>query len=155
MPRLEDGVFQINKMDNGFLCRLKTIIDTKTITDYYKNVEIDISPVDLCAKAILKLLSNKNSQTIYHINNNNLITVDEIIKGIDIEEVTAAEQIKIIRKTNNPYYAHLLNDLNNKNYIETKSENQVTLNKLNDLGFKWKKVETDYLKKILEIIKGE
>jgi len=155
MPRIEDGLFQMNKMDNGFLCRLKTIIDTKSITKDYKKIEIDISPVDLCAIAIITLLSNENNQTIYHINNNNLITVDEIIKDLDIKDVTRNEQIEIIRKANNPYNAHLLSDLNNEGYIETKFDSKITLKELAKYGFEWNKIDDNYLTKLFEIIKGE
>lgn len=155
MPRIEDGLFQTNKMDNGFLCRMKTILDTKTITKNYKNIEIDISPVDLCSIAIITLLNNENNQTIYHINNNNLITVNEIIKDLDIKEVTSNKQIEIIRKANNPYYAHLLNDLSNEGYIETKTDNNITLKELSKYEFEWNKIDENYLRKLFEIIKGD
>lgn len=155
MPRIEDGLFQKNKMDNGFLCRLKTIIDTKSIPKYYKNIEIDISPVDLCSQAILTLLKNNECQTIYHINNNNFVKVDEIIKDFEIKEVTTEEQIKMIREANNPYYAHLLNDLSNEEYIETKASCNITLKELNKYGFQWNKIDDSYLKMIYKVIKGE
>lgn len=155
MPRIEDGLFQTNKMDNGFLCRLKTILDTNSVTSDYKKIQIDISPVDLCAKAIILLLINKNNQTIYHISNNNLVSVNEIIKQHDIKEVSANEQIEKIKSINNPYNAHLLNDLMNKEFIETTIDNKITISQLMKNGFEWNKIDLNYLEKIFSIIKGE
>ncbi len=155
MPRLSDGKFQINKMDNGFICRIKTILDTNCITSEYKKIKTDISPVDLCAIAIVNLLKDNNAQTIYHINNNKLISAEEIIKGFDIKEVTEEELISKIRKLNDPYSAHLLNDMLNRGFVETNSDNSLTINILDKLGFKWNNIDEKYLKQLILLIKGE
>lgn len=154
MPRLSDGKFQINKMDNGFLCRLRTILNTHSITEQYKKIKIDISPVDLCSKAIICLLKDNNNQTIYHINNNKLINVEEIIRNMDINEVSTDDQIEIIRKLNDPYNAHLLSDLMNKDFIEMPTTNELTVNELEKLGFEWNKIDFKYINNLIGLIKG-
>ena len=155
MPRLNDGKFQINKMDNAFLCRIKTILDTNSITEQYKKIKIDISPVDLCANSIVRLLKYNDNQTIYHISNNNLISVNQIIKEFNIDEVSVKDQINKIKELNDPYSAHLLNDLMNKEFCETNIDNSISIKKLYELGFKWNKTDKKNLKNLIELIKGE
>ena len=55
MPRSTDGLFQHNKNDNAFISRLHTFTKLHSFTDTFSNIKIDLSPVDLCAKSILKL----------------------------------------------------------------------------------------------------
>lgn len=153
MPRFSDGLFQKNKLDNAFLSRLKTILDTNSIPKNYSDLKIDLSPVDLCSTAIVKLLTASNSQTIYHIFNNNTVKIKKIINSFNIEEVSVLEEIERIKKLNNPYKAHLLNDLINPSFFETPASNKLTMNKLNKLHFKWNKIDSNYIDKLYDIIK--
>ncbi|MDO5555629.1 MAG: amino acid adenylation domain-containing protein [Clostridia bacterium] len=155
MPRLSDGKFQTNNLENGFMSRIATVLKTRAITKVHKNLKIDLSPVDLCAQAILKIMKQNNKQTIYHIYNNNLISIEDLIKEENVKEVSIEEQIKLIENLNEPLNAHLLNDLMNNDYMETKASNNITIDNLNNVGFNWNKIDKNYLSKIFEIIKGE
>ena len=100
-------------------------------------------------------MSNYNEQTIYHILNNNLIDIAELIKEQNIIEVSIEDQIKQIEDLNEPLNAHLLNDLMNKEYMETKVNNYITLMELNKTGFTWNKINKIYLDRIFALIEGE
>ena len=152
MPRYSDGKFQLNELENGFINRLNTIIKTKTITDIHSNYSIDLSPVDLCAKAIINLLERNNYQTIYHIFNNNTIKVKDIIKELDINKISVAEQIKKISEGNSPLDAQLLSDLNNTCIVESRVTNLLSIEQLNSNGFIWNKIDGKYINYILKII---
>lgn len=151
MPRLSDGKFQINYSENAFISRLNTFMRTQKITESYKNIKIDISPVDLCAKSILTILLNTNNQTIYHIYNPNVLTIDELLSFLHIHTKTVSniELIDELKSSNNPFDAHLLNDLLESEYIETPVKNDYTINLLDSFGFTWNILDEVYLKNIL------
>lgn len=153
MPRITDGKFQTNKLDNGFLSRIKTILSIKSITKDYLNLTIDLSPVDLCSQAIVTLLKNNTNNTIYHILNNNLLSVKDLVSNFNIETISTEEAIKRIKQLDDPHSAHLLNDLLYSNLIETKTIEEISCNELLNLGFCWNKIDTDYLDKIFKIVK--
>ena len=120
MPRLSDMKFQINSKDNAFFSRVKTILKYKELTSEYLKMVIDVSPVDLCAKAILEIIKSNNAQTIYHIYNNNSFTIEDLLHTLDIQikVVEPAELVNKLRTSLDPLDAHLLNDLNNGGYMK-------------------------------------
>ena len=153
MPRQKDGVFQINANTNVFLSALKAIIDSKVIAQDLLNLKLEFSPVDECSNIILKLLENKPSNAIYHILSDKEITISEIktlLKFLkyDIVDVDLKTFITEISKTANTYA---------KEYILSNSINKysqdITLNKMRELGLEWKNVDIAYMKKILNILK--
>lgn len=152
MPRVKDGRFQKNKYDNGFLSRMQTILNTRAIPKSYLNMKIDLSPVDLCAQAIVKLLGITSPRTIYHIVNDNFIKVKKIFKHIELTEVTIEQEIEKIKQLNNPYDAHLLNDLLNPNLIETPVSVRNTIFQLNKAHFKWNSINKNYIEKIFNLL---
>lgn len=154
MPRLSDGKFQINMHQNGFLSRLKTIVDTKAITKRINDINIDLSPVDLCAKAILTILKSPNKQTIYHICNDHLISMEDLTKAshINIFVVDDNTCINLIKEQNNPLSGHLINDIILKDYTETPTNNIRTIQLLHELNFHWNEIDQTYLRNLYNLI---
>lgn len=150
MPRFSDGKFQTNFLENAFMSRLKTILKFGEITDGYQKMIIDLSPVDLCAKSIVKILTKNNAQTIYHIYNNNTFSIKELLSMLDISVKISSKNdlIEKLKDSNDPFDAHMLNDLVNSEFIETPVNNNLTIDWLNNVGFKWPVVNKDYLKYI-------
>ena len=150
MPRITDMKFQINSKDNAFFSRVKTILKYRELTLDYMQIDIDISPVDLCAKSILKIMKNNNCQTIYHIYNNNAFTIENLLNtlNISINVVDSEELINKLRTSSDPLDAHLLNDLNNRGYMETPTTCELTKNWLSAIGFNWPVLDEHYLKNI-------
>ena len=153
MPRLKDGLFQNNIHDNAFISRLHTIKSIKCLPATYQEMIIDISPVDLCAKSIITLLVHKNNQTIYHIYNPYTLSIKELLKllKVSIDTVLPEECILKIQEQNSPFNAHLLNDLLNQSVIETPTSNNLTVEQLENYGFSWNKLDTNYLNYINQL----
>ena len=154
MPRYKDGKFQINADKNAFLVRLKTIVKIKACPEVLKNFTIDLSPVDLCAKAIYKLMTSKSKQTIFHIVNDNQVNINSLLKGKNIKFVDVNKAVTLIKKDNNPYNAILLNDLLNTDYVETPAVCDKTNKLLHKKLFTWNKVNKKYKDMIFDLIKN-
>lgn len=154
MPRISDHKFQINLHDNAFISRLNTITTLGYITPEYKNVYFDITPVDLCSKAILTILqSTPYKQTIYHIYNNNQYSIDSLLHTLDIslKEIPKQEYINKIIKLDNPLHSHLLNDLKNNGIVESNVINEKTMTLLKNLNFDWPNLSNDYIKNLINL----
>lgn len=151
MPRFSDSLFQANAKDNAFISRLKTFIKVKAITEDYMNLKIDLSPVDLCAESILKIMKCNKNQTIYHIFNNNLVSVKQILNNLNIDYniVSRDEFVESIRNLKNASSVHILNDLHKNNIIETPVNNDLTINLLKSIGFKWNSIDSKYINNLL------
>ena len=79
MPRQTDGIFQNNYEQNAFVNAIKVILDMQKIPQEFLNEEIELSPVDECAKSIAKLLESDSNNKVYHIVNDKLIKVEELV----------------------------------------------------------------------------
>lgn len=147
-----DGKFQINENENAFITKLKLIVDHRMVLENMLNFKVDLSPVDLCAKAIVKILHN-NSVNIYHIENNNKISIGEIvailkklninIRLVDME--TYNNEITIKSKNKNDLMALLENNIENNNINSEKS-----INYLRNLEFEWNIIDKEYMKKYIQ-----
>ena len=151
MPRYTDGVFQYNRNDNAFINRLSTIIELHSLTKNIANLEIDLSPVDLCAKSIVKILQLHYNQTIYHILNNNRISVKDLLQTLSIEYkiVSKKDFVDILVSQKSTSSVQLLDILNKNGYIETPVNSDLTSRLLESEQFVWNKIDRNYLNKLL------
>ena len=154
MPRVKDGKFQINTPKNAFIMRLKTMLHNKVCPSTLKYYMIDLSPVDLCAKAINKLMLSKAKQTIFHVISDKPIELQKLLKNQNVRYVSNETALNLIKKDNNPYSAILLNDLLNVNYIETIVDSRRTQKLLHNQLFSWNKINKRYKKAIFDIIEN-
>lgn len=154
MPRISDNTFQYNSKDNAMFSRLHTIIDLKCMPKSYENLPLDFSPVDLCAKSIVKLIGLNDEQTIYHIYNNNQTTVKDFLKlsGIDCKVVSNQEMSNLIKDSADPFSAHILNDLQSSNFVETPANNEITTHILNSNNFYWNKIDENYANNLTDLL---
>ena len=123
---------------------------TKLINDY----TIDISPVDICAYCIIKLMGISSTQTIYHISNPYVLNVKDIMNSfcVSLNEVDIDTCIDIIKSLNKPLNAHLVNDLLACEYKEVPFSSTITENALKDLGIFWPKIDNIYLSNLYQLI---
>ena len=154
MPRMKDGKFQLNMHQNGFLSRLKTLIEIQSTTKEINDVQIDISPVDICANSIIQLMKQSNTKTIYHISNPHLFTLKDILSsfGITLKEVDVHTCIDLIKALNQPLNAHLMNDLLSPEYEEVSFSSSITNQRLHELGFDWPQFNQSYLYNLYNLI---
>lgn len=155
MPRQTDGIFQNNYEQNAFVNAIKVILDMQKIPQEFLNEEIELSPVDECAKSIAKLLESDSNNKVYHIVNDKLIKVEELVNilqdnNYNIEVVnieTFIEELNNCRGIGRQYikeYA-LKNKVNNYSIKKT-------IYQLEKMNFKWKEIDAKYIKNIVKII---
>lgn len=154
MPRYVDNIFQLNAKDNAMFSRLKTITKLGKITDTYENLEVDFSPVDLCANAITTILQNPSEQTIYHIYNNNKISLMKFFKlaKINLAHTEQNDFTEQIQNMKTPFASYLLDDIQNSNTHLTPAKNDLTTSLLKKEGFFWNNIDTNYINKLVEFI---
>ncbi len=151
MWREKDGKFQLNEDTNAFVTKLKTIILHHVVLNQILEYKIDISPVDLCATAIVKILLN-NRLNIYHIENNNKISIMELVNilrdlGNSIEVVDKEVYEKIIVKEfeNNRELVALF-----KNEVNNNINSDISYDYLRDESFCWNVITKDYIKRFIK-----
>lgn len=151
MWRKRDGKFQLNEESNAFITKLKTIIQYKVVLDNIMEYKTDISPVDLCATAIVKILLN-NKLNIYHIENNNKISINDLVNILN----DIGYSIKVVDKET--YKKKIVTDLEDKNELIALLENEVQTKNidsstsytyLENESFKWNTITKEYIKKYI------
>ena len=171
MGRYADGVFQQNKEENAFINRIKTFAELGIIPENIKDTPVEFTPVDLAAKAIVKLMqkSNKNVYHIYNINHASIELVKQVLEsnGYEIkykskQEVTELFNNLIQNDDNINLISGIIQDLDTNKEINYSSnirvEEDYTLRILKEEKFMWKNIDEKYLEmffKKLKLNKGE
>lgn len=158
MPRYSDGMFQYNKLDNAFINRLNSLIHIGKLPNNYKNYTVELSPVDFCSRAILTLLSNKDNQTIYHINNPNTIRLLTLLETLANKTISLVELVDFnnhLSSYSTNYTKYLFELNSNTNIVENKVNNEITIQKLNKQNFYWPDYTSDYLSNIENLLTKE
>ena len=150
--RYSDGKFQENDDKNAFLNRVLTVAKLDKIAKSFSNLKIDLSPVDYCAKIIVRLcvLSSSYSK-VFHIYHNKSLKFIDLINKIKpknetISEVSDDEFYKYIK--NKGDILGIINDLtsNSSTYnsnIEMK--NKFTINYMKNVDLSWPEINTKYI----------
>ena len=81
--RTYDGKFQLNPDDNEFLSVLRLFILLKSVPEELLNMQMEISPIDFCARSIVKLINQNAYKGVFHIMNKNIVSVGEIISFLN------------------------------------------------------------------------
>ncbi len=78
--RAADGVFQYNPESNAFYCLIQGLALLKAIPASLAGMPVEITPVDVCAEAVLRL--ENAPMTTYHIVNPRPATLAELLAEI-------------------------------------------------------------------------
>lgn len=148
--RASDGIFQRNSRDNGFLARVRAIVKLGTYHENSDKYPMDITPVDECADAYVRLALSGRVNEVFHMYNPNFIGAFELLRMMDapcrlcsqleqIETIFANQDDKDLRV----YMFYLL--------ISTRSQNipmfcDKTVAELEELGFRWSVPDGAYMK---------
>ncbi len=146
MNRYSDNVFQINKESNSFVNRIKTILKLGCFPKEYENIKIELSPVDICAKAIVTLMKRDDNKNIYHIKND-YITLKQLMKYISrsIEAVKVDEFYSKFEKLKTKDKIHLMQFVTLDNKVEVEIDDEETLKILNKNNVCWKEYNEKYI----------
>jgi len=164
--RYSDGCFQKNIEDNALYLKLKSILSLLLIPDTILNNKIDLTPVDLCAEAIVKMIStNPPCKSVYPIFNPNTLTMKQLIAifgklGINIEISTFNEYHQLlINFSNNKERRKLIKgailDPFNEDYYENLAHPKIDDIKsvLDNSIFRWPVINENYVRKMLLYMK--
>lgn len=153
--RKKDYVFQVNRDENEFYSILKLFWCIRKVPKELLDVDIEVSPIDYCAKAIVLLTKQKYINGIFHVMNENSIKLQTIIDsfnsiGRNIETVSMDEFINTFKGwTENDSLKKMVQICcirNDHLLIEnnTAVQNTMTAKILNGVRFKWPKIDGKY-----------
>ena len=156
--------FQLDFKRNALMNELKLIKNLEIIPNSLKNFNLDFTPVDFCAEAIVKLCMIQNFKyniNVYHLYNNNYVNISTIknllpnIKCVDDNEfkkIASRKQDEYIIGLPEFYSKlNLLKIYKRNNFNSNNISCEKTLISLNNLDFKWPILNDDY---ILTILRG-
>lgn len=153
MPRVSDGRFQDNYNQNAFISAIRLMMKLGKIPKDYLRLKVEFSPVDECAVSIVELIQMDCKNNIYHIVNENETYIKEIVEVLDNDKIEIVNKAEFIKNLNN--YDEIGSEYI-KEYILQNNLNQYsverTIKNLESVGFRWSKINQDYIKNIIKII---
>lgn len=81
--RYSDGVFQQNVDDNAFAKRIKSFIQIGATPKYMLKHSIELTPVDLAADAIIKIMNYNSNCNVFHIFNTKLMPITLLLETLN------------------------------------------------------------------------
>lgn len=169
--RYSDGVFQENISENAFYSRIKSMITLGEVADTMVDQEIEFTPIDICARNIVKLAKNSIADNkIYHLYNDNFIKISDIIQvlnstGFDIKIVSNEEfKNRILEISNSENSKDLLGIINDFDYSNKKNISinynfsvaitcEYTKKYLHLLKCDWNETSKNYIRKLILYMK--
>lgn len=166
--RLSDGVFQKNYESNAFLKRIKAMIELGVYPNSLADYEIEFTPIDESAAAVMRIVRNfSNQQTVFHISNPKVIKLETMFKlfnamgyeinGIPYEDFENHLQIVSKQEGMDHIFETFINDMDENDQLNYDSniriENDFTVQYLKMLGFEWSDIGIEYLRKYVEYFK--
>lgn len=162
--RYSDGKFQINASENAFVNRIKSILKLGVIQDKYLTHSLEFTPVDLCADAIIKIISSNPIFTVFHLFNNNTITSASLLRflnilGVELKTVSDEEFSNVINKFLSDdmlknQISGIVTDLDKDKLLHLITNvlpnSEFTQTYLNLLGFNWPNIDFEYVEKYLK-----
>jgi thioester reductase-like protein len=157
------GSFQQNISENGFYLMLKSLIQLECIPEI-RTKTLDFSFVDFVSKAIVLLFDKEKIQNeVFHITNPNRISLVEFSDylheaEIELRVMEAQPFIKMLdeqisdTRTGVDYanlllHSNILNSQPGRNIILSSDKTDFILNAL---GFSWRRIEKEDVKKMIE-----
>ncbi len=166
MGRESDGEFQINTTSNAFVNSLKTFSILGAYPLMRLTEQVEMSPIDRVAEAVLKLSSTPDDMLVFQPYNTYHMDMGAILKALGknghkieyISDSDFAARVDALR--NDParvkflqgilhYGGHIL-----ANRTMTRPVNTWTTTVLYRLGFHWNQPDDRYLDKFLQILEG-
>lgn len=168
MPRYSDGVFQENVLTNSFISKIISFIKIGIVPKYLLMNKLEFTPVDCAANAIFNVVTNttKNNR-IFHLYNHHNISVKKFIKSLQYNNFSVSilgdeefkKRIKLMLSDNSSknLLKNLIDDFDNDlnlNYkIDIMVKSKYTIKYLKKTGFKWPKINSDYLNRFINLLR--
>lgn len=160
MGRAIDGKFQRNRETNGFLRRLRGYEALGEFPVSFLTQQVEFSPIDETAEAILKLAELEDKMHVFHVYNSRKIPMADVFDVLKervplkcvSDEVFQKDLLSAVSNSKNETLAGLVAYLPSKEEIDTvpnEPDNAFTTQVLYLLGFSWTTTEKKYLKKFI------
>ncbi|MBR5409820.1 MAG: iron-containing alcohol dehydrogenase [Clostridia bacterium] len=147
--RTTDGKFQRNAADNGFLHRLHAILKLGIYHENFEKYPMDLTAVDECANAYVKLALGGGENRIWHMFNDNFLDVRDLFDRLGRPWKFASTLEAIERMNANTddrdLQVYMFYMLISGRSAEVKMVNGETKARLEKLGFKWSEPDRGYL----------
>lgn len=110
--RYTDGQFQPNIGENGFYSTFRSLIQLGAIAVDLLSEDIELSPVDLSAEAVVKiLLTQESDNRIFHILNHRKLKMDSLVRrltgmGFSFRILTQPEMKRFLREELDEAFKH-------------------------------------------------
>jgi len=166
--RFADGQFQINIDENAYYRRLRSIFALKCLPEHTFEEDIELTPVDLCARALVTILNSKEKkQPVYHLYNHNFIKIKDFMAavktfGLEVNSIPTNKFMTLVSSLSQTaegkeILSGIVNDLiysglSFKSTIEVQSASSVSLLQKNN--FQWPQITPEYLAKIISYMKS-
>lgn len=162
--RYSSGIFQQNHFENAFVNRFNSILKIGYIPKSLLDINIEFTPVDYAANAILKIATHyNNNYSVFHVLNDKLINLRELYNilidlNLPLKLLDDKTFLDIIYKmknnnTNNKYLSDILNNISNGKLIydsSIKIDSSFTKQFLLSMDFDWPVIDKNYIKKYIQ-----
>ncbi|MCX8128887.1 MAG: amino acid adenylation domain-containing protein [Clostridia bacterium] len=164
MCRYSDGVFQTNWKENAFCRVMGAIRQMGIVPDEWLDWGIEVTPTDLCSKAVMSVITNESAYgQAFHVYNPNFTSMKNILKefgklGTHITPVPYKSFIERAKEIVNGSdkdspvmwlvnYAGSSANPFHPQWLQI--ENLRTIEYLRHVGFEWPCIDTEYLSRVL------
>ena len=161
--RYSDGLFQENVDENAFAKKIKSFIEIGAFPNYLLKHSIELTPVDLCANAIIKILQHNSICNVFHIYDTKLLPIKllaDTLSEFNIELSPVSDKLlaDIITgiledDSRKSILSGIIHDLDkNKHLVYTsnvKLDCSFTEDYLKAIGFEWSPIDKEYVIKYM------
>ena len=168
MPRVKDGLFQENAIQNAFINKLCEFMKIGIVPDYLLDFKLEFTPVDKAAKAIYKIMRHPTkTNRIFHIYNHNYTNVEKCIKCLQKfdykisvlpeEEFKIRINIMLNDENSKNLLKNLINDFDRDLHLDYKTDiiirSDFTIKYLRKIHFRWNRLSHKYLMNFIDLLR--
>jgi hypothetical protein len=166
MSRDSDGEFQINFNTNAFMKQMRSYVKLGFFPVTDMDTEVEFSPIDMVAKAVVILAGTPDQYTVFHVNNCHKVHMANVLEamrenGMPVEVVSRKEFDRRFTEAmkdeaNEECVSGLISYLGNAG--ETRrfvaADDSYTVKALYRLGFSWPVISEGYIDKAFKTLKS-
>ena len=165
MSRDSDGEFQINSKTNAFMKQMKSYVKLGFFPVTDMDVEVEFSPIDMVAKAVVILAGTPEEFTVFHVSNCHKVHMANVLKVMrdnDMPVEVVSQKVFQMRfmealkdETKGEYVSGLISYMGNagesRRFIS--ADETYSIKALYRLGFSWTLISEQYIDKAFKALK--
>ena len=165
-PRAEDGEFQANFNANTTMGRIKAYRMLGACPYQLLDSKMEFSPIDETARAIVLLSTTPDENCVFHVSNDHLIPMDDILSRIHLDDGSPLAYVefpefsaRMKAAEENPEKAKVLSSIiayasapDGPQALPNPASTSYTMQVLHRLGFRWDETSKEYVDMIFEML---